>query len=95
MRDRDARDGEGSLLLARERVTSSISISIACSSGWVELNVGVGMTKDIMNKGAKTLDLIILCFNPGFLPAWENRVRIPNLHSFSIRWRTKTFTTQC
>lgn len=83
------------MLPARERVTSSISISIACSSVWVELNVGVGMTKDIMDKGAKTLDLIILCLNPGFPPAWENRVRILILHSFSIRWRTKAFTTQC
>lgn len=33
---------------------SSISISIACSSGWVELNVGVGLTKDITGVGEKT-----------------------------------------
>lgn len=38
----------------RKESASSISISIACSSGWVELNVGVGLTKDIMDVGEKT-----------------------------------------
>lgn len=95
MSDRHARGGEGSLLPAKERV-SQLYIHFNSLFIWLgRVERGGGVDKRHHGRGRE--NLMILCLNPGFpsSPAWENRVRIPNLHSFFLKWRTNTFTTQC